>query len=217
MSEAAQEREMAKEDYDRWTPAEAVLKLFPNRSEVASKRAIAERLSRGDLRSSAKTVHSTIRKEPSRPYRELPSVAWHHWNYEEDDHFWETGDTAVPVEVADGRIVSMGRQLFQVRFDPDGLREMGAVGLPVPEEAISSISPADTSTAADDRRNLPRVPEPALKRWYEFWSATYPAEMQNHETAHAHALASFPKNSVARSRIRDLRGAQKPGPKPAAE
>lgn len=154
MTDETEESAISKEEYDSWVPAEDVLGLFSNRSIAASKRAIAERLSRGDLRSAAKAVHPTVRKEPSRFYRELPNTAWLYWHYEMDDHFWEAGDTVIPVEVADGRIVSHGRQLFQARFDPEGLREMGAS---LPLAATSSETGTNSRPA---RRAGGRPPKP---------------------------------------------------------
>lgn len=210
-----EEAGLSAEEFDGWIPAAEALRMFGARPVRATMRMIADRLVSGLLRSAAH--HAFYRGLQQRAFSELEDVIWSYWAYEADDHFWASGDTRVPIDSVDGVMPGYEYNLMDVRFDPDGLREMGAVGLPERGGIAHFQQPDALAEPADSRRDLPRVPDPALTRWYEFWAATYPPEMQNHETALAHALATFPKNSVARSRIRDLRGTQKPGPKATAE
>lgn len=193
------------EQFDGWIKAHHVLALFGSRPTSAAKRLIADRLAYGLLRSAAR--HWIYRGSKRTEFAVIPAMAWGPWAYEADGHFWEAGDTKVPIDSVEGiRPSSWDYDLFDVRFDPVGLREMGAVGLPAPD-GPSSTNQSDAAGAVDARK--PPSPD-AYEKWKTVFLATH-GSSYTADLALRSARAMFPDNQVTRAKVRELIPPQKPG------
>ena len=149
-----EETALSPEEFDSWIPAADVLRMFSTRPMRTAARMIADRLVSGLLRSAAR--HASYRDESKRQFSELEDVTWYGWAYDADEHFWASGDTRVPIDSVDGIMPGYEYSLMDVRFDPAGLWEMGAI---FPAEAVAEpISPPAAS---------PRHPggAPAKRYW----------------------------------------------------
>jgi hypothetical protein len=133
----------------------------------------------------------------------LEDVTWYGWAYDADEHFWASGDTRVPIDSVDGIMPGYEYSLMDVRFDPDGLREMGAVGLPdgneMQAEASAESSEIRKPVAAAD-----------LERWAQVALGVH-GESLTEGLALRSARAMFPDHAVSRDRVRALLPARKPG------
>lgn len=127
---------MPEGEFDRWVKAVDVLKLFPDRPRDTAIKALAVRMGQGRLRTGAEEAR--IHGIPHLRYCFLNAAVWAAWLYDYDNDFWLTGDTSVPWGLDDSYQPSpTGTQLFDVRFEPAGLVQMGAA-LPVdPEQAVT--------------------------------------------------------------------------------
>lgn len=190
------------EEYGGWIKAEDALGMFGKRPARATMRAIADRLVSGLLRSAAR--HWIYRGKKRVEFAVIPDMAWQWWAYESDPQFWDAGDTMVPVDHVDGFIPSnWDYHLYGVRFDPEGLREMGAVGLP-DGEAKRAAAGAETT------ENPKPVPAADLERWAQIALAVH-GESLTEAFALRSAKAMFPDHAVSRDRVRALLPARKPG------
>lgn len=206
------------EEFEAWyRPPDAVAAFGVD--EDAAIREILARSRAGLLLAASGTASFTSARGsggPNHYFRLIVKTRW--WKMAAVDHswddFWQTGRMSLKFSDSYGRDSSGTLDLFDIRFDPATLRAAAprprAPTPPPPEKTVDTISPGK-------REVRPPVSEADLRKWFEFWRTTYPADMQTNDTALAHAQASFPKHGVTRERIRGIRDAKKPGPKPAAE
>ena len=121
-------------------------------------------------------------------------------------------------------------EAFNIRFERSAVLEMRAKAPPAsPEMLAAAIRDAAAPAATDPQPQFPHlakhaamatdkpVSEPKLIEWFKAWRVLYPADLQNNDTAWEHARLTFPKNHVARHRIRSLRDVRTPGRKRTAE
>lgn len=140
------ETDLSASEFATWVRVPDALKLFENVSFEGRIRAISERIKLGILRCAAETAVFRMRTDGNhapRFFEPVPAI-WLHWSPEDDDHFWETGDTSIPINTGQ-QIVSQGDKLFGVRLDPAGLVRMGlfpAGSLPRPDPVVSPVAPA---------------------------------------------------------------------------
>src|SRR5665213_98375 len=210
-------------EYGRAVVPSVVLEHLAGIPRAVAIDTVAARLRSGALRAAAQLIVEI----PRRGLRRSVSLRWlsrGDWIDDADDRFWAVGDLTVEPDVLRGsgykhlRVPGSGAtfEVHGVRFDAAGIdeRRLQLVEDVATGEALSSPSTGEgpdalrTSTA-----NLEPVSDANLARWYAAFSKLYPPELQTEPNAWAHARATFPKNHVARMRVRKLRGQQRPGPK----
>ncbi len=120
-----EETGLSAEEFATWIKPAAALKMLPASERSTFQESLGQRLVLGLLRAAAETV-MLHRQEPMR-HALVPSEVWHGWACEYDDRLWAVGDTIIPVELPSGGVTSGGNRLFDVRFDPEGLKRIGAV------------------------------------------------------------------------------------------
>lgn len=140
---------------------------------------------------------------------------------------WTIGNFSVsyPEEITD-----ILARAFRVMFSEDDLRTVPGVAgtakavIPQPEPAQEPDAVSVTAMRAFPQLEKHAaqgadkpVPAAKLKAWFDAWKSLYPQELQNNDTGLEHARLTFPKNKVARERIRAIRDARTPGPKRSAE
>ena len=81
------------------------------------------------------------------------------------------------------------------------------------------IAPSDSLVAATSegqKSNEPKTPVSGatLKAWWEMCKTINPSEQWDSDSMRAFFVQCFPAKSVSRDQLRDIRGKQKPGPKP---
>lgn len=135
--------EMPEGEFYRWVKAVDVLKLFPDRPRETAIKALAVRMGQGRLRTGAEEAR--IHGMPPLRYCFLHAAVWTHWLYDYDNDFWMTGDTSVPWGLDDDYHPSpSGNQLFDVRFEPDGLTQMGATFPTAPPSVVPLVAAASS-------------------------------------------------------------------------
>ncbi len=188
-------------EFDRWVKAVDVLKLFPDRPRDTATKALAVRMIQGRLKTGAEEAR--IHGMPYLRHCFLHPAVWSGWAHDLDNDFWLTGDTTVPWGIDDDYELSpTGKQLFDVRFDPEGLRQMGATGLP-------AAPSADQSTGVGEGPR-PAVSQADLDRWAVVFLGVH-GESVTEALALQSARAMFPDRAVSRDRVRALLPARKPG------
>ena len=129
---------------------------------------------------------------------------------------WQFGETDLLV-VSPGRTSGYLVHFYAIRFEWGAFREV----VPKPSQAdetnqaYSSEEVPASEDRSEPRDNRPRLGDDPLGEWWTIFSK------HNLNATEAQAIASaramFSNHSIARDRIRELRGPQKSGPKPSAE
>jgi hypothetical protein len=124
--------------------------------------------------------------------------------------FWVTG--GLTVRVADRRSLSGTSvfEFFDVRFEPAGIYAMPGAKLPTLAIAPAT-EPTSTQAPPEPPNKGPPVPAAQLQEFWELFRKLNPAATEPQLVAAANAM--FPRHSVSRQRLRDLRGRQPSGPK----
>ena len=199
----------------------------------ACRDALVKRLAGGLIRSECRIQRQWISDNKSYETKENEPVKKSFWElldrkvrFTTED--WKAGDFSYSFT---GANTKTHFSVFAVRIKRDGVLQMVLDASHLDADVgsarnLSGSRPAN-STEVDlisrqlslpvGHRNLPPVSPERLRRWFAFFEAEYPPALNNEDLALQHARVTFPKNSVARQKVRDLRGAQKRGPKPSAE
>lgn len=192
--------EIKPEDIADWfTPRQAVQTLesvfgTDSHSYVAT-HTLLERLRGGIIRAVAGTAD----------LYPIPADDWTNVNL--GDFLWTTGDATFKIAEGSGYNLSYKTvRHYSIRIDPNGVRDM----LPdAPQHAIATSAQA----ANEPEQKGPPVSDAHLKAWYEIYQQAYTGAADTEANAIASARGMFPGKSVSRDRVRELRGAQKRGPK----
>jgi hypothetical protein len=197
-------------DFADWlTPRAAVQMLEPefgtDSHSYIAKNTLLERLRGSEIRAVAGTT-------------EIYAIDASDWTHIDENNFlWTSGD--VTFEWMSGSGYYLERHTtrhYHVRLDRAGVR---ALLPPTPHPRTVTVQRDDAETDANDdpvdqASKGPRVSDPALKAWYEVYRSVYSGSSEDtEENAMKSARGMFPGKSVARDRVRALRGEQKRGPK----
>ncbi len=196
------------DEYDAWlTPREA-LDLIGSAASLPTKQSdIAKRLSDGLVRAAAKSL--AVGGQIHELYL-LDKSIWKSWACNVDFPFWDLGTFTGYLSGGD----TVRFNAYEVRFERDGIEKLVS-GIRPQRQSLGTVSSIEDEPS--QKNTGPAVSEADLKRWFTFWSGIYPIELQTEPSAIAHAQLTFPKNTVSRARIREVRGAQKSGRKSSAD
>jgi hypothetical protein len=205
-------RDLTAEDIADWlNPDQAVQILDAVFNKISlSRHTLLERLRGGMVQAIA--AHSAFdgrRSSRATLYR-IPSEDWE--KVDTADPFWITGDVTYQRREYGGGDIIIARH-FDVRFEPQGV--WAIVGKP----GISHTTQAqpESSSVAELEPKGPRVTEPHLRAWFEFYKTVRSEAEDTEDRALESARKNFPGKSVSRERVRALRGSQRRGPKKKGE
>ena len=126
------------------------------------------------------------------------------------EEFWKSGDLYINLGHYKQGYNTVEVWYHGIKFDPSGIQELVDIAPKRATELIPEIEPA-----APQPEKGPPVAEEHLRAWFEVFKKVYGGTARDTEGfAHRSAQGMFPDKFVARQRIRDLRGDQKPGRKP---
>jgi hypothetical protein len=136
-------------------------------------------------------------------------TVWH-------DDFWRSGGMTVYLPNQTSSYGYGGRDIewFGVCFEPAGIYAIPGARQLAPVPVLSPAITAPEAAAHTEKVAKSTVSEATLQAWWTFYRAVRPATEQTEDDALAHFAQCLPDKSVARVRIRKLRGEQKRGPKP---
>jgi hypothetical protein len=200
---AGQATAITAEEFATWLTPNAALESLKHLGRRTALITIFERLKYEHIRSVARKFNF---KQDSGEFLTLGGSIWRDGERGiAVSEFWETGDITIQVRE---RSATYGSQeyplaLFGVRLDPAGIQEL--------RPAVTSAD-SETATPAPSTKGPP-VAEPLLKAWFELYSRAYQGSADTEDVAVRSAQGMFPGKSVARQRVRHLRGAQKRGRK----
>ena len=213
---------MAEEEI--WIPAiQAVVLLAPlfGGRDHEAQEAIIDRAASGLIASRCQRsdVERTINWRPAGRDREDDAPVWPtFWaDFRAPNHrlreAWPTGDFTCTTTYDDRRQLEthgVTTRVFGATFRLSDLRRTfaGAVAAPSHIDEPPAQHPVPSRVAG------PRLSEAHLQAWWTFYRAVVPPHEDTEARASSHLQRSFPGFSVARNRIRRLRGAGRPGPKP---
>jgi len=168
----------------------------------------------------------------------IPAMQWrkmpHGTAYND---FWKTGDVRFFHGTLTGYPPGVAFRFYDVRFEPFGIEALLPLPKPSPpagtvlsanveivaKEATDSITPLALELANGSEAPLVKIPKSVetkpispvhLNAWWTFYKAVTLPSIDTEAYAIAHFRRCFPENNLPRQKIRDLRGAQKSGPKP---
>lgn len=125
----------------------------------------------------------------------LQPVTRDHWDDDAiDAPLWITGDWERRYRDSFEKRIA---RYFDVRFDPDQVREI------IASQRGKKLEPVSTD-APDDAAKGPSVPQKHLEAWYQLYKSVYPDNSEDHAWGSARGM--FPNHSVSRARVRSLRG-----------
>lgn len=169
-----------------------------------------ERLKGGMVRSMAAKSSVALGMYNPKPV-DVPSlIPAQYWNNVQPTgvNFWGSGEAKFYFRrgpLGDSDMPTTIR-CFGIRLDPKALRE--TLPTPRPKEPPQPEIPTEQKPATKKLR----LPDPFLMEWWTLYRKAYPNDL-----GEAHAIKSaegmFHGHSIARERIRALRGPQKRGPK----
>lgn len=203
-----------------FTPLEAVAYAAAALGTNKPHHAIWERLRGGMIRTVALTSSSGHRGNipatqtiPSW----VPKRYWVHYSDQGGD-FWQTGDARFFIPAKSNRELSLTVRCFSIRLDPVDVQAT-LPPLPPPKEEPTAPLPnhtpiADEIEAEQPEVRGPRVSDALLTDWHVLYRRAYQGAADTEDIAVQSARGMFPGKSVARQRVRDLRGEQRRGRKP---
>jgi hypothetical protein len=147
----------------------------------------------------------------------VPVKFWDHFDRADlrETEDWALGNFCLQLEGDPGALIV---KAIGVRFSEDDLRGLPEMQPVFPPEPTSTTSHEAPSAAGDPilpitpRERAP-VSDAVLNAWWEFYKVVRPAHLRKDDDMQAHFDRCCPDKSVARARIRALRGPQKTGPK----
>lgn len=199
-------------EFSTWlTPGQAreILSNALGHDQIVAMDTIVRRLANGLIKSAAENATVTRDGQAShgQKFEVIPPEDWKQYSFEAT--FWRFGDLTINHHGRYGVIASTN--YFNVRFEPHSVR---AILAPTATPAADERESETPSPPTEERG--PRVSGAHLQAWYDLYRRVYPGD-----TPEPHAVRSaqgmFPDKSVARDRVRALRGPQKRGRKPTDE
>jgi len=167
----------------------------------------------------ARAAHFFVSSQPQRDFGyvlRIPREVWEqldHANYQSALSLWTTNNAEVSVNRS--TVLSKTYKLFGIRFDPAGVRAMlpseGSKDTLAAEGARFSIAAAQP----EPEQKRPQVAQALLNDWFALYKRAFPGVEDTESKAIESAVGMFPGKFVSRQRVRELRGAQKRGPKPS--
>ncbi len=166
----------------------------------------------------------------------LPHSIWRGWASMVDDAFWDSGLREVFGDHKHYRglpfrayRVRLERGAAETRLPLDGsplsgqARAMAGANSEPSKKLRHDAALTPLTTLGGELIDLdkplatnPPLSEAHLQAWWAFYQAVRPSSEQTSNDMAEHIARCFPEHSVSRSRLRDLRGPQKRGPKPKA-
>jgi hypothetical protein len=174
-----------------------------------SKHVLLERL-RGGM-AQAVASHSTAGQSGRSARQLFFKIPADHWaRIETSDPFWRTGDLNYTFR-EDRTSYRVMMRHYDVRFEPQGVHAIvAAASKPTVAQAPTDPCPEPEKSEPPEEKG-PRVNDPHLKAWFELYKGAEDTEERALESARGMVRGK----SISRDRIRELRGAQKRGRKPA--
>lgn len=176
-------------------------------NSFTSKHTLLGRL-RGAMVQGAAKTYARSDSQGRLAFQLIEPQTWTHVS--ETGIFWDTGDLIYRVHDRYGSTAELS--YFDVRFEPDAVR---AIAAPAAKSKSGNPTPPPSDELAEEIQKGPRVTDESLKVWYELYRKTYTGAADTEANALASAAGMFPGKSIARERVRALRGAQKRGRKDA--
>jgi hypothetical protein len=178
-------------------------------NESVATRGLLERLRGGMVKAVA--FNSAVTSESGPWSGTFCEIDVDHWTrIFASDEFWITGDLSYEAREYGESRTSTFRH-FDVRFEPQSIKAMVDV-LSRSAPAASAHAPA-VGAESEPVQKGPRVTNPHLQAWFEFYKVVTPETEDTEDYAWAHARRCFPDKTVSRERVRELRGSLKRGPK----
>ena len=200
--------ELKYSDFLSWTrPRDALAALDAvYRKPASTRHLLLERLKSGKILAIAESSTWRGIRGDKTGVLAVKRDQWDHFAAGEE--FWQSGDLHLYLGYYQGNASSVEVWYHAIRFDPDGIQNL----VDLAEEPRPA--PAKPQQPEPDQKG-PRVPDTLLKAWYEVYQQAYQGAADTEDTAVVSARGMFPGKSVARERVRELRGEQKRGRKPS--
>jgi hypothetical protein len=217
------EREVSAEEVATWySPIQAVIiaarVLGDNQ---AASNAIWQRIIAGQIEcvsSSTSTTERGRNPDSVQGLKLIPPSYWQHFANIGSD-LWRAGDARFLIPGRTNRHSTTATRTihcFGIKLNPanvhDSLPPIPPEPEPAPAEPEKTPPPLDE--AAEPAQRGPRVSDAHLQAWWEFYKKTHSNSEDTEDRALEFARLCFPGKSVARDRVRALRGTVKRGPKP---
>jgi hypothetical protein len=179
--------------------------------------AIWQRLVGGLIEAAAASWSATPAKGSPVPHMTPDFVPLRYWRdfTNSGSDIWGAGDARFYVVYQGG---STTYRYFGIRLNPADVRKvLPAVRPPPPKQLV--VTPKQETAEptkiepTEPTQKGPRVPDPHLKAWFDFYKAIHSSIEDTEDRALEHARQCFPGKSVSRDRVRALRGSVKRGPK----
>jgi hypothetical protein len=198
---------VSEDEFSKWlSPPEAVnLLASAYEGDHAAARLVLLRGLQGGL---ITAVAQSSTWEDSHNQTLLDEIQRDDWNdVTVQDLLWKTGHWNYSIQFRTGISARLPAQdvtvsRFGVRFEPQGVR---ALLLP------ATTTPAPEPQTAHLHEKRPPVSPNDLQAWYELYCRVYLGSADTEEMAMKSAVGMFPDKSVARDRIRALRGSRPMG------
>jgi hypothetical protein len=198
------------EDIADWLrPQEALTILdaaFVGKTDT-SKHLLIERLKSGVIQGAAESSTWTGAKIEATTAFYIP---YDHWRYYKPAlGFWDSGDIQFHLGHYKGSIYDISVWYHAVKFHPEAIDALAAIGR---NRAKGASSPTSENETEPEQKGPP-VSEEDLKQWYAVYRRTYQGADDTMANALKSARGMFPGKFVSRERVRVLAGGRRPGRK----
>jgi hypothetical protein len=190
------------DDVADWLTPRQALQILAKafKEQHTSKHVLLERLRGGMVQATAGHASLEGRQKTRGLLFKMPSEHWQ--RIETSDPLWTTGDVNYRYrEYGSGEMVTA--RLYGIKFEPQAVHAI------VEQVSVVAESPVATGReTADEIAPKAPVSEDHLKAWYDLYRRVYTGAADTEAAAITSAAGMFPGKSVARERIRKLRGAR---------